>query len=294
VSNTQVYRSVLNNVNRGARTLADLQEKLSTGRRVNRPSDDPSAASLGIAHRIDIAVNEQHQRAVSDALARLSAGESALAGATETLQRARELAVQAGSPGISAQQLASLGEEVDQLLQQLIQLGNSNYAGQYLFAGHRTQTAAFTTTTSGGSITAVNYAGDSGALEREIGIGSRVEVNVPGSTAFGGAFGALITLRDALLAGDAAGAQAALGGVDAGLESVIQARALLGARMTRVETAQAILDRALVDLQAHRANNEEIDLAEVVVNLTAQQNVYHASLASAARVIQPSLVDFLG
>lgn len=293
ISNAQMYHSVLRNVNSGTARLADLQEKLSTGRRVNRASDDPSAAVLALGYRSDIALNAQHQRATADALARMNASEAALGNATDTMQRARELALQAGSPSVSATEMANIAQEVDQLLNHLVQTGNTNYAGTYLFGGQQTQAAPFTTTTVSGEITTVSYAGDSGGLTREIGVGNTIDINIPGSTAFGNAFNSLITLREALQAGDAPAAMATVTTIDADIENLLNARARLGARVNSVEAADNVLTSANTDLQKQKADNEEIDLVDIVVRLNSQQNVYQASLASAAKVIQPSLITFL-
>ncbi len=293
VSNAQIYRSVLKNVNIGTRSLASLQEKLSTGRRVNRPSDDPSAAALALSYRADIALNDQHQRATADAVARMNASEAAMGGATDSLQRVRELAVQAGSPGISPQELQALGEEVDQLLGHMVQLGNANFAGQFLFAGHQTQTPPFTTTTAGTLVTAVNYVGDTGALKREIGVGVTVDINVAGSDAFGNVFSTLITLRDALNAGNVPVATAQIANLDADPDALLGARGRIGARANGIESAQSILTDANTELTKQKAENEEIDLVDVIVKLNSQESVYQAALASTARAIQPSLMDFL-
>ncbi len=293
VSNAQMYRSVLRNVNSGTLKLADLQEKLSTGRRVNRASDDPSAAVLALSYRSDIALNEQHQRATADALARMNASEAALGNATDTLQRARELALQAGSPGVGATEMSNIAQEVDQLLNHLVQTGNTNFAGAYLFGGQQTQARPFTTTVVSGEVTAVTYAGDMGALTREIGVGNTIDINIPGSTAFGNAFNSIIALREALQAGDTTAAMATVSSIDADIETLLNARARLGARTNSVEAADNVLTSANTDLQKQKADNEEIDLVDIVVRLNSQQNVYQASLASAAKVIQPSLIDFL-
>ncbi len=293
VSNEEVYRTVLNNLFAATRRMEKLQDQVSSGRRIRRPSDDPAGASIALGHRVNLSLNGQHQRSSQDAVARLNASEAALATATSALQRARELAISAGSPSASAAQLLALGTEVNQVLESVVQTANSNFAGTYIFAGQKTMTPAFSTTVVGGLVTAVTYQGDGGPLTREVSTGVRVDINVLGDQVFSNLIASLITLRDALNAGDGVGAMAEIANLDTGLDVVLEARGTLGAKTNAVEAVQVRLLESNVQLKTEKAEIEEIDVPDIVVQLTAQENVYQAALAATARVIGPSLLDFL-
>ncbi len=269
-----------------------IQRQIASGKRIERPSDDPAGTAISTRIRRDIAYETQMRRNLEGGMAFINATEAALDSATTALQRLRELTVQASSDTLSGSERASIAQEVDQLIQHLAQVGNSNFGGVYIFSGHQTETPAFLVT--GSPATAVTYQGDLGQRIRKLSKLDASPVNIPGSEAFGTVFDDLITLRDNLN-GSQPGAviETSLVDIDAALDRVLTARAESGARYNRFEQTLAQSEVANIDMQDRRATIEDVDLTDAIVRLSGQQASLEAALATIGRVSQLSLVQFM-
>lgn len=292
VTNQTMIRRTLMHLEANAERLMAFQEQIATGKRVNRPSDDPSMAAQALDYRTTLELQDQYMATIDAGLRRLGTTEQAYGTLTDILQRARELAVRAGSGLLSQDQMQAAAAEADQLLIQAVQVGNTSVAGVYIFGGHQTTAPPFTPV--GSPITSVTYNGDGGLVDMEIAPGLTITANVPGSQGLPAAFAALISLRDNLNAGNAAAVSSTdLPQLDAALEQVLELRGLVGARVNRLERDRENLESTQLAIRELLSKAEEADLADVVVRLTAQQNVYEAALKTAARVVQATLLDFL-
>jgi flagellar hook-associated protein 3 FlgL len=292
ISDSSRYEGIRANLARSLNKLDRVNREVSTGRRIQFPSDDPSGAATAMRYRTDLALGEQYSRTAESARARLEASDTALDGLTDVIQRARELALRAGAGSSGPAELRSLGIEVNQLLKQSVQLGNTSFAGRFLFGGTRTTTAPFNAT--GDTPPAVTYNGNSGAIDQEIGQGAVVRANVTGDQAFQPTMNALIQIRDALNAGDGDGAIAAgLPALDAALDGLMQTRGDIGARVNHLESVEKKLGMEQVNLSSLKASVEDVDLADTVVRLNEARNVWEAALGAAAKAIQPTLAEFL-
>lgn len=269
-----------------------VQQQLSTGKRVQRPSDDPQGTSISMGYRRDITFEEQMRRNIEGGVAFMNATESALSSATEVIHSARELAVQGANGTNSQSGRDAMAIQVDQLLQQMVQIANSNFSGAYLFAGNETNKPAFTTTAAGGSITAVDYDGDHGERKRQISPNDIYAVNLTGDRAFGSVFADLIKLRDNLRTGSP-DINDSIGELDKDLDSILAARADIGSRANAFEDFRTRSEAKDTDLQALRANIEDIDVGETIVSLTARQNQLQAALGAIGQTLNMTLLNFL-
>ena len=272
--------------------LAEFQEQLSTGKRIRRPSDDPAGMTRALAIRRNQRMSTQYRRDIDAGLSRLTATEAGLGSVTDLLQRARELAVAASNDTVGQTERAQRAAEVQGLLDEAVTIGNLNFAGQYLFAGHQTTAAPFTPV--GSPATAVTYTGDTGVIERDVSVGVRVTVNIPGDQAFGGVFTTLIALRDAMQSGDTTTLRtSSLADLDAELDKGLQIRGQLASATRRLEGTRDRLEQADIAEKQQLTEIEDADIVETIVNLNAQQMVYEAALASAARGMSMTLLNFL-
>lgn len=285
VTLTGLTLNFLRNLNAGLERLSRLQEQLATGKRMHRPSHDPPNLPPVLVMRDAVAALQQYARNLQDTRTLLDAGQRALQDAVQVLQRLRELAVQGAHGTLSAADLEALAQEVRERRGELVALGNTQVAGKYIFGGTRTTDPPFDPDGT--------YRGNSGMLEREVDRGVTVVANVPGDVAFQGALVSSEMLHQALRSADHSAVQNVLPQLDAGLEQLLAAQAELGARASRVETVQARVAEFEVQLRELLSVREDADLAEVVMNLRLQENTYQAALAAGARLIQPSLVEFL-
>lgn len=271
-----------------------IQEQLGTGRKVQRASDDPPGASLALQHRRNIAYETQMRRNIDGGLAFMNATESALIGASETLQRARELAVQGANDTLGQAERDALAAELNQLIRHLGQVANTRFGDAYIFSGHATDAPAYTVTDGGGGPSAVTYDGDSGERLRRISASDESAINLTGDATFGAIFDDLITLRDDLASG-APGQTISgrLGSIDSGIDRILAARADLGARINRFQSARSQSEVTDIDLQGLRSEIEDVDLAAAVVELQGAEIALQAAMGAIGRTNNMTILNFL-
>jgi len=287
--NTQFMRNLNTNLNR----VQKLQDQLSSGRRINKPSDDPVGISLSLRYRSELERNKQYQRNVDSALSWLSYIDEILGQAGNVLQRARELAVQGANGTNPKEALETIAMEIDQLTGQLLNIANSQFNGKYVFNGQKTDLKPYDETNPGQSVP------DDGEVLFEIGIGVRIAVNAKAKDIFGAPntqeniFIALKNLSESLRNGDYAGVSRLIGTLDARIDGFLAARADIGAKVNRVELAEERLKDISLNLTRLQSKTEDADLADVITKLKMDENVYQASLAAGSRLLMRTLVDFL-
>ncbi|MEO8538509.1 MAG: flagellar hook-associated protein FlgL [bacterium] len=269
-----------------------VQRQLSSNRRIDRASDDPTGAALAMQHRKNIAFEAQMRRNLENGTAFLNVTESALDGTTELLQRARELTVQGSTGTLGASEKTNIAAEVNQIIQQLAQVANTNFGGAYIFSGHQTQTPAYAV--GGNPPSAVTWQGDNGQRTRQISAQDAVPVNVVGNDVFGTMFSDLIQLRDNLNTNQPTTTiNGSIANIDKALNSVLNTRADVGARVNRFEATTARSEETDTNLQELRANIEDIDVAQTIIQFTAAQNALQAALGAIGKTSNMSLLDFL-
>lgn len=269
-----------------------VQQELATGRKIERASDDPAGTALALEHRTNISFESQMRRNLENGVAFMNVTEASLSNVTEALQRARELTIQAANGTLSTADRTATVQELNQLIEHIAQVANSDFGGAYLFSGHLTRTPAYLVT--GNPPTAVTFQGDAGQRVRRISKQDTVAINVAGPAAFGTMFDDLIALRDNLnLGAPGATISAALTGIDAALARVLAAREDIGSRVNRFEASQRRSEQIDTNLQQLRANLEEIDLPGTIVQLNAEQNALQAALGAIGRTSNMSLMDYM-
>ena len=269
-----------------------VQRQLSTNRRIDRASDDPTGAALAMQHRKNIAFESQMRRNLENGTAFLNVTESALNSATELLQRARELTVQGSTGTLGPNEKTSIATEMNQLIQQLAQVANTNFGGAYIFSGHQTQTAAYQV--AGNPPAAVTWQGDTGQRIRQVSAQDAVAVNVIGDQVFEDKSADLIALRDNLNANaPTTTINSSIADIDRALNSVLDARADVGARLNRFESTTSRSLDTDTNLQELRASIEDIDISETIIQFTAAQNALEAALGAIGKTANMSLLNYL-
>ncbi len=302
MSSTRVTQGIMVNqaladLNFQTRRLLQLQKQLATGQKVNAPSDDPLAARRAVNLRASIAKSEQYLSTISSAGPQLAESTTALQSSVSIVQRARELVLEGANGTVSQLQMNQIATEVDQLIEGMLAEANHQTNNRYIFGGTRSLNQPFLATRDGdGKITSVSYEGNSESVAISVGDGISLEVNEPGSRAFQSSqdvFQTLIDIRDNLQAGDKDSLQARLTELSSAQDQLLLSQASLGAIQNRAETLTASTEDYVQQLQVALSDNVDADYAETVINLNAQSNAFQAALNATARVIQPSLLDFI-
>lgn len=293
ITQSMLSRSTLHDLQNVRKHLADTQRKISSGKEIARPSDDPFAAGRALSLRADVSGLEQYKRTAADAEGWARATDTALGSITDIAQRARELLLQGANDTLPQPARNAVAAEIDQLIAAAKNEGNATYAGRYLFAGTATDTRPY----ADGPGDA--FGGNGNDIARQIGPSVSVAINVNGGAVLGdGADGKLLdTLRSIssnLRAGDPAALRATdLAALDANIDGLLETRAGVGATSNRLEAASGRLAELIESSSKLLSDTEDADMAETLIEYSMQQSVYQSALKAGANVIQPSLMDFL-
>jgi flagellar hook-associated protein 3 FlgL len=294
MSSAQMSRNFLADLEGNYRSLADSQRQVSTGKRILTPSDDPVGIAIALGLRRDQKAGEAWGRNIDDSLTWMNTTDRALGQALEVVQRARELAVQGGNGTLSPQSRALIADEVDSLRSQFVEIGNSSLGGRFIFGGTATDRQPFDPATE--SATApINTS----LINREVAQGTVMSVNItadrlqdpPGAT--GDIFTVLSGLSNALRTSDFTGVTQALGELDDHQDNISALRGEGAAKINRLELTASRFEAQKIATGEQLSRIEDVDMAQAITDLTMKESVYRSALATGARVIQPSLVDFL-
>jgi flagellar hook-associated protein 3 FlgL len=293
ITQSTMSRTVLTDLQAAAHKLAKTQQKISSGKELTAPSDSPYLASRALDLRSELEANRQYQSNVGEAQAWQSATDEALGAINTYVLRARELVARAGAGTLSQNDLDAIAKEVDQLAAAIKNEGNSLYAGRYIFSGTSTDTAPYADADD-----LYHGAASPSPVRREIGPGVQVEVNIVAADVIGdgttGILGALRQVSAHLTAGDVASLQNSdLGALDAAHDQLISQRAVTGALGNRLATAAERLAQLEESTTKLLSNTEDADMAKTLIDFSTQQAAYQAALQAGARMLQPSLLDFL-
>jgi flagellar hook-associated protein 3 FlgL len=290
ITQQTITSSVLNNLQGNLGRMQKLQEQLSSGKAIQRPSDSPTGSVSALRLRSDIRRSEQLARNADDGLGWLATADSSLTQSLDVVRRVRELVLRGANGSASSQDRAAIAAEVGQLRDQALHLANSEYLGVPVFGGTASGSRAYDA--------AGAYMGDSGRVVRAVAPGVDVEVSLAGPVVFGPTggddlFKVIGDIEDHLRTDPAQLAATDLAALDAAFIRIQDALAVVGARYHQVEAMRDHNDATKLDRTNALAQVESIDLPATIVQLQLQEVAYQAALGAAARVLQPSLADFL-
>ena len=271
------------------------QSVINTGKQVQNPSDDPAGIAQSLNFRDQLDVVNQFERTTSQAKGLLATGETALSSVTDLLRQARTIAVQSASDTVDPTQRKSLSDQIQNIITQLGNIGNSTYGARYIFGGQRTTSPPFNAVTNG----TFTYKGGSdttnnGKVLLDVGRSETLQVNVPGDTVFTPIFAALTKLRDNISVGASASiSNTDLTNLDTQINTVLGVRADFGSKIQRLDQNTSRNDLAKVSFQKYISNIEDADYSKAVIEYQTAQNAYQAAIQSTAKVFQTSLLDYL-
>lgn len=275
--------------------VAKAQEQLTTGRLINRPSDDPTGATTAMRIRSSLSSQQQFVRNADDAVGWLDQTDGTLSTMGSQITRARDIALQGANTGaMGPEARAALATEVDQIRAGLISSANAQYLDRPIFGGITSGAKAYD---DNGQLTDPAAIGVGTGVVRTVAEGARVRIDVEGPDVFGSSpnsvFDRLADLSTALKNADTAGISAAVDNLKVDADRITNVRSDIGARTVRVENARSVATDATLTLKNALSEVENVDLAKATVDLGLQEVAYQAALAATGRVLQPSLLEFL-
>jgi flagellar hook-associated protein 3 FlgL len=287
-------RSIATNVLAGLQgnlgQLGKIQQRMSTGKQISKPSDSPTGTMTAMQYRSDIATAKQYARNADDGVAWLGTADTALSSVATQVERARELVLQGMSDGAgsSPDARAALAAEIDQIQESTIGTANTKYLDRPIFGGTTTGATAYDS--------AGNYVGDNGTVQRTVGDNTQVQVALSGDTVFGTGSGQLFSVMSDIandLRSNPSGLAGDLQALDAATSTLKTAQSTIGARYNQVTQLQQVATDKVTTLTGQLSDVEDIDLPKTLTDLSLQQTAYQAALAAGSKIVQQSLLDFL-
>ncbi|MFZ3171730.1 MAG: flagellar hook-associated protein FlgL [Carboxydocellales bacterium] len=291
ITNNMMVGTFMRNLNNNARGMDKLQERLSTGKQLNRPSDDPVGLVGALRLRTGLTETDKYLNNTNDGVSWLQTTDTAIGQAGDILQRVRELTISGASDVLPQQARDAINQEIMQLSAQLLQVANTTHGDRYIFAGYRTNQPSF------GAGGVYNGTPSPSPIEYEIGVNVKMQVNVEGDRVFKtipDIFQLLTDISNDLTTANTANLSGSrITEIDAAMDRVLSIRAEVGAKTNRLELTQTRLEDSKLNFTALLSKVEDADMGETITQLKMQENVYSATLAAGARIIQPTLLDFL-
>ena len=295
VSTDSFYQNILQGLLNSSSNLKKAEEKVSSGKKLNHPSDDPVAMVSSLNFQTALSRVSQYQQNIQTGNLWLSSSQTAISQASDLANEAQQIASQMGSGTQTDAARAQAAEEVGQLIDQAISLGNTQVAGKYIFAGYRTGTAPFSKTTVGG-VETVTYNGDTNDFQIQVGTNEPLAVGKNGQAVFvdSNFFTALENLKQAITNNDLPAIQqqaTILQGTEDSLQTQL---AEVGIKQNRLTDKQNLLAQWSNSIQDQISNLENVDYNQAIMEMQQKQTAYQIALESAAKISQINWLNFLG
>lgn len=278
--------------------LSILQQQASTGNRIQQPSDDPLGEMQLLADQAQSDRLNTYSSNIADAQTKLNSSVSTLNQVSGLLTQAKSLALQGSNSTNSPEAYQALGTQVGSLLNEVIQLANTQQNGVYLYGGTASQTKPFTVNAQG----QVVYNGSAQTFSEPIGQGQQVQTLYDGSQVFQSqnVFQVLGTLRDALLntgnlspSAQTAAVQQTLDSLDSANTGILNTVGQQSASLQNLQGLTQHLQGVQLQTKQQISNIQNVDISQVVIGLQEQQNLLQATLYSTSHILNLSLMDFL-
>jgi flagellar hook-associated protein 3 FlgL len=292
VTTLQVRDQRIADIMRDEQRLEETQSQVSTGKRIQRPSDAPDDIGTLLQTSSDVAALTRQRAGADAALPTMQASDAALGNIGTALRQVRTLALQANNSTISPDQRETIAGQIEQVRSQILSLANTEVDGRSIFAGTNSDAAPFTAGPP------ISYTGNNTPLQLSLAAGSQFSISVTGQSLLnsrGGTdlFQNLSALESAVRSGDAKGTATGLSALDDDLNNVTRQQADIGAREQYVQMLRQQSDANLTATQSRQSQLENVDVAAAILNEKTAENANQAALAMAGRVGQLSLLNYL-
>ncbi|OGH99418.1 MAG: flagellar hook-associated protein 3 [Candidatus Melainabacteria bacterium GWF2_32_7] len=312
VTNKSMSNIIINNLLTNRSKLYELQEQISSGKLVTKPSQNPANAMSILSDKSSLSQMENYIKNIEQVQSELEITDRSILSAVDVVHRARELTVQASNMSSGSNELSAINFEVEQLMNQVKDLGNTKYGSKYIFGGRVTEDAPFQEVGTNqiqymGTLSTGNY-----QREAEIVQGVKVPLNLAGDAVFGqyyesapgpppvmtgsGLIQTLATLSQELQTSppNHDNIRSKIGDFENNLKTLLDSQAQIGGTISRLEMTKSKIEEDVISYTKRKSKLEDIDLAKSISNVQFQETALQASLSVGSKVIQNSLLDYLG
>lgn len=294
IATRMLVDNAIQHMNANLERLSDLQTQVASGKQIRTPADNPTIAVAGLSLRSALEANQAYIDTGYVTQDWLTANELALKDLVELATRAFTLAEKGLSDTEGVDERRAIAVEIDGLLQQAVEVGNTQHQGKSIFAGFSVNTRPYVYNGPGAAVTSP-LASTADQMRQSIAPGQTpLLMNISGHDELRPLFDALSSVYNALQPTYNAGAlQAALGAVATALDRIKDVRTENGARQRQLQSEMDRLEETKIALKSLLSAREDVNLAEAISMLKQQETVYQAVLQVGSRAVTPSLFDYL-
>jgi flagellar hook-associated protein 3 FlgL len=285
ITNRMISDSTLRGLQANLGRNAKLQEQLSSGKLVTRPSDNPAAATSSMLLRTQQRLDTQYLSNGENAAARLSTADNVMQTISSLLQRAKQLAVQAQDPSLPDASRDAISSELVVIQKGVTDAYNTQWLGRPIFGG----TVQGSVAIDSDGVYVGNDAPVSARIAREVSI----RIDVSGIAAGADRIPGLLTDLAANVADGAVDVDGLQDQLETAYQELLTAIGDVGARATQVASTKERVLNEQMDLKGRISANEDVDLPQAILELQASAVAYQASLGAAGKILQTSLLDYL-
>jgi flagellar hook-associated protein 3 FlgL len=310
------YRTLSAHLERMSGKMLDLRQQAATGKKINRPSDDPGAIRPVLHYRIQTASTERYANHISMAKGEMEVLDSSLDQLENILVSAKETGIAVINGSVNDADRATYADQISQLYDEMMQVANTQNSEKYVFSGYEESTRPFTENAgydpalydpANEATWAVSYHGDANAKSLEIAPGKKVQTGLTGRELFlgdadsdgavdAGAVDLFSLLKDfehAIRSNDEAALSTGLDRLEQGAEQVRRLRGRMGNNAWRIERAGRHMDDAAIEFKEIISGYEDADALKVFSDLVQHETAFEAALNVTTRVSRLSILDFM-
>jgi flagellar hook-associated protein 3 FlgL len=290
VTHFTVRNSTLENLQNNLGRMSTLQAQMSSGQKINLASDDPAATADVLRLQGEQRVLDQYSRNADDGEAWLTTVDSALQSSLASVRKARQLTINGGDGALGDTSRIALAQEIEGIRDALLAQANTTYLGRPVFAG-TSAGPAFSDTAGGYTFNGVA----AGSVDRTVASGTTIRVDSTGSAVYGSGDDSIFAVLDGIAATLRAGGDPTdqLDAIDGHVENMLAEVSSVGARQNQVDAAQSLITENQLTSTTRLSAIQDVDLAQIILDLGSQEVAYKGALSAAAKVLQPTLLDFL-
>lgn len=314
ITNKMMANSFMTDMNSNLQNLNKIRQQLTSGKNFSKPSDDPAGVIRSMQLYTGIDANKQYNKNITNVTNWLDVTDTALGQIGDQLQKIREKLNEAGNPGFGETERKALKDEINGIIGSISQTLNTSFDGKYIFSGTRVTGKPTSVTKDANKNSSIDYINRDGSdhlneeeakqmkekLKAEISEGVIMEYNVTATEILEGE----VDLRDLLKnivdnldsseqddINELYGKN--LGDIDKVLDNVLRIRAEVGAKQNRMDAAKKMNTETNFNMTEILSGIEDIDIVEKNMEYAILQSVYISSLQTSAKVLQPTLMDYL-
>jgi len=287
ITETMLNTTIIKSINESKAYLGKIQQILSTGKIINKPSDNPLLISRVLDLNGRLKNIEQYQKNLNSASIWIDSTLQSFMGIGELLNSAKIIALRESNTTSTPDSRRISAEEVDNLKKQLLNLANTYSGGRYIFSGTKTRTPSFTETGT--------YQGDEREISIQLGEKQVITINAPGNKVFKqdkDLFKVLSDLKDALENNDTQGISEQIDEIKTCMKQIHGWEGEFGGKAHWIEIFENRLKDQEIEIIKFLSNTEDADITRISVELQSATMAYQAALATASKIFQATMLQF--